>query len=249
MIITQTSTRLSIFGGNTDFREYFIKHGGKVLTASIDKYIYCIVKKKFDDLIIVNYSEKETVTKVDDLKHNIVREALKLVGITKGIEISFLADIPSQGTGLGSSSAVTVGVLNALHTYVGENVSANQLAEEAVHIEIDILKNPIGIQDQCAVAFGGLRMFEFKAISGEVITEKVKISESMQEDFNNSLMLFYTGVTRNTNEVLSRFDVASNIEALNEKKLLVEKGVTALTSGNLGDFGRLLDKSWKTKRV
>src|SRR3972149_7743989 len=110
MIISQTPTRISFLGGNTDFREYYLKYGGLCLTATIDKYIYCIVKKRFDDLIYVNYSEKEIVEKVGDLKHGLVREALKLVGITKGIEISFLADIPSQGSGLGSSSAVTVGV-------------------------------------------------------------------------------------------------------------------------------------------
>src|SRR3990167_10700844 len=122
MIITQTPLRVSFLGGNTDFREYYLNHGGLVLTTTIDKYIYCIVKERFDDLIIVNYTIKETVEKIHDLKHDLVRESLKLLGITKGIEISFLADIPTQGTGLGSSSAVTVGVLNALHTYLGENV-------------------------------------------------------------------------------------------------------------------------------
>lgn len=249
MVITRTPTRLSIFGGNTDFPEYFLNYGGMVLTASIDKYVDCIIKKRFDDLIIVNYSEKEIVKNVSDLKHDIVREALNIVGITKGIEISFLADIPSQGTGLGSSSAVAVGVLNALHTYLGQNVSANRLAEEAIYIELDTLKNPIGIQDQYAVAFGGLRTFNFGAGSGEVVTDEIIISDSLREDFNNSLMLFYTGVTRKTNEVLSGFDVTSNLDGLHEKKLLVEEGVKALTSGNLGDFGRLLNNSWRTKRV
>src|SRR3990167_10822293 len=145
MIVVQTPLRLSLLGGNTDFREYFLNYGGLVLTTTIDKYIYCIVKARFDDLIIVNYSEKEIVEKVDDLKHDLVREALKLLGVTKGLEITYISDIPSTGSGLGSSSAATIGVLNALHTYLGENVSSQQLAEEAIKIELDILGKPIGI--------------------------------------------------------------------------------------------------------
>lgn len=248
MIITQTPVRLSFFGGNTDFQEYFLRYGGLVLTATIDKYVYCIVKKRFDDLIIVNYSDKEVVKDPRKLKHNIVREALRLLGIEKGIEISFLADIPGQGTGLGSSSSVAVGVLNALHTYLGENVSSEQLAEEAVQIEIDILKNPIGIQDQYAVAFGGLRMLQFEAFSGDVSTKKIDISESLREDFNNSLMLFYTGGTRKSKEILEKFDVASNEAGLGQKKVLVGLGVVALESGNLGEFGKLLSQSWAEKK-
>ena len=134
MIITQTPLRLSLLGGNTDYREYFLNYGGLCLTTTIDKYIYCIVVKRFDDLIVVNYSEKEIVEKVDDLRHDLVREALKLLGIAKGIEISFLADIPSQGSGLGSSSSVLVGLLNALHAYLGASVQSKQLAEEAIKI-------------------------------------------------------------------------------------------------------------------
>lgn len=249
MIITQTPVRLSLFGGNTDFREYYLNHGGMVLTATIDKYVYCIVKKRFDDLIIVNYSDREVVPRVSNLKHGIVREALKFLEITKGIEISFLADIPSQGTGLGSSSSITVGLLNALHTYLGESVPAKRLAEEAAYIEIDALKNHIGIQDQNAVAFGGLSIFEFVADSGEVLTEKVDISDSIKEDFNNSLMLFYTGVARKSGEVLADFDVEANTEALHQKKELVIKGAQALNSGDLGAFGGLLAWSWEEKKM
>ncbi len=248
MIITQTPFRISLFGGNTDFREYFLKHGGSVLTATLDKYIYCIVKERFDDLIIVNYSDKETVKNVDELKHDLAREALNLLGITKGIEISFLADIPSHGTGLGSSSSVVVGLLNALHAYLGESVSANRLAEEAVKIEIDILGAPIGIQDQYAVAFGGIRTFEFKAGSGKIVTKKVEILDSVREDFNNSLMLFYTGITRKTGEILSTLDISKETEALNQKKKLVTNGVHSLVSGNLRAFGEVLNGSWSMKK-
>ncbi len=247
MIITQTPLRFSLFGGNTDFREYFLNHGGLVLTATIDKYIYCIVKKRFDDLIIVNYSEKEIVENVNDLKHNIVRETLKMSGIEKGIEISFFADIPSSGTGLGSSSAVTVGLLNALHAYLGDNVGSQKLAEEAAFIEIDVLKNNIGEQDQNAVAFGGLREIKFKK-SGKVFAEIAGVSESIREDFNNSLMLFYTGVTRKTNEVLSEFDPVEQKKNLDAKKVHATVATKHLIAGRLGDFGNMLGNSWKMKK-
>ncbi|MEK7521307.1 MAG: GHMP kinase [Patescibacteria group bacterium] len=247
MIITQTPLRISFLGGNTDFREYYLNYGGLVLTTTIDKYIYCIVKKRFDDLIYVNYSEKEIVEKVDDLKHNLVREALKLLGITKGIEITFLADIPTQGTGLGSSSSVTVGVLNALHVYLGENVSSKQLADEAIKIELDILGKPIGIQDQHIVAVGGLRAIEFQT-SGNVFVQKIEMDESTKEDFNNSLMLLYTGITRKADNVLSSFNVADNKPLLDQNKVLVNDGVVALLRGDLKRFGQLLNIYWETKK-
>jgi D-glycero-alpha-D-manno-heptose-7-phosphate kinase len=247
MIITQTPLRVSLLGGNTDFPEYFREHGGVVLTTTIDKYIYCIVKKRFDDLIIVNYSIKETVKNIGDLKHELVREALRLVGIRKGIEISFLADIPSQGTGLGSSSTVTVGVLNALYTHLGENISSLQLAQEAVKIEVDVLKKPIGIQDQFAVALGGLRSIEFKQ-SGEVGGRRVDISDSVREDFNNSLMLFYTGITRKSGDILSSLDIKGNKEFLDQNKALANEGVAILMRGDLKRFGNLFDTYWTVKK-
>lgn len=247
MIITQTALRLSFLGGNTDFREYYLNYGGLVLTTTIDKYVYCIVKERFDDLIIVNYTVKETVENVDDLKHELVREALKMLHIYKGIEISFLSDIPTEGTGLGSSSSVTVGVLNALHTYLGENVSSQQLAEEAVRIEIDILKKPIGVQDQNTVVLGGLRAIEFST-SGRIYGQKVMIPESVREDFNNSLMLFYTGIARKSSEVLSTLDLVRDKPLLDQNKVLAENGITALLKGDLKGFGQLLDTYWTVKK-
>lgn len=247
MIITKTPLRLSLIGGNTDFREYFLKYGGLALTATIDRHIYCIVKERFDNLIIVNYSEKETVTDCNQLKHDIVREALKLVGVESGIEISFLADIPSGGTGLGSSSAVAIGVLNALHTFKGENVSSWQLAEEAIKIELDILSKPIGVQDQYAIAYGGIRSLEFKK-SGKVEAERVAISESVQEDFNNSLMLLYTGLTRSSEEILSTFNPDKHLKILDLNKQLAAKGIVSLVIGNLKEFGRNLHSYWIAKK-
>lgn len=247
MIITQTPLRLSLLGGNTDFRDYYLNYGGLVLTTTIDKYVYCIVKERFDDLIIVNYTIKEAVEKVDDLKHELVRESLKLLKITKGIEISFLADIPTEGTGLGSSSAVTIGVLIALHTYLGENVSSQQLAEEAVKIELDILKKPIGVQDQHAVALGGLRAIEFSP-SGRVSGRKVVMQDSVKEDFNNSLMLFYTGITRKSGDVLSTFDFVRDKPLLDQNKIFANDGVAALLKGDLKRFAELLNMYWEVKK-
>jgi D-glycero-alpha-D-manno-heptose-7-phosphate kinase len=248
MIISKTPLRISFFGGNTDFREYFLNYGGLVLSTTIDKYIYCVVVKRFDDLIIVNYSEKEIVKDVNDLKHDLVRETLRMLGITKGIEITFLSDIPTQGTGLGSSGAVTVGVLNALHAFLGENVSSHQIAEEAIRIELDILKRPSGIQDQHIAVLGGLRMIQFSP-SGLVYARPLQMNESVKTDFNNSLMLLYTGIERKSGSVLSVFDVKKNKTLLDQAKVLAEDATRALLKGNLKKFGELLNTSWETKKV
>lgn len=249
MIITQTPLRISFLGGNTDFAQYYQKYGGCVLTTAIDKYIYCTIHKRFDDLIYVNWSEKEIVESVSQIKHELVAEAMKKVGVTKGVEISFYSDIPSGGSGLGSSSSVTVGVLNALHQFVGETVSAQQLASEAVDIEINILKKPIGIQDQYIAAFGGLRFFEFKT-NGQVNSQKIKISPGAREDFDNSLMLFYTGKTHNSQTILT--DVRKNITlkkaSLNKVKILAYKGKDALESGHPEKIGELLNEHWSLKK-
>jgi D-glycero-alpha-D-manno-heptose-7-phosphate kinase len=223
-----------------------MNYGGLVLSTTIDKYIYCIVKeRKFDDKIIVNYSIKETVDSVSDLKHDLVREALRIMGITKGIEISFLSDIPTQGSGLGSSSSVTIGVLNALHHYLGYPASNEQLIDEAIQIELDILGKHIGVQDQCAIAFGGMNVIELK---DEFVSVHVGMDESVKEDFNNSLMLFYTGITRKSDEVLSTFDVEENLQLLHKNKQMANSGFLALQKGDLTKFGQLLDEYWETKK-
>lgn len=247
MIITRTPLRISFLGGNTDFREYFLNYGGLVVSTTIDKYVDCIVKERFDDLIYVNYSVKEIVKSVNEIKHDLVREAMKLVGIEKGIEITFLADIPTQGSGLGSSSAVTIGALNALHALKGEFVSSRQLAEEAVQIELDILKHPIGIQDQHAIANGGLRAITFTP-SGLVLAQTIEMDSSVKEDFNNSLMLFYTGITRKADDILSSFDAYNNKVLLDQNKVLTQEGIQELLKGNLGRFGEFLDTYWHIKK-
>src|SRR5206468_11323787 len=137
MIITQTPLRIGLLGGGTDLPDYYREHGGRVLNCAIDKYVYVIVKQRFDNDIYVNYSKKEIVSKVEDLEHELVREAMTMTGVSRGVEITTLADIPAAGSGLGSSSAVTVGLLHALYTYRGHQVSATELAEQACTIEIE----------------------------------------------------------------------------------------------------------------
>src|SRR5579863_7693721 len=177
MIITQTPLRIGLLGGGTDLPSYYLEHGGRVLNCAIDKYIYVIVKQRFDDEIYVNYSKKEIVSNVADLEHELVREAMLMTGVTRGVEITTLADIPSAGSGLGSSSSVTVGLLNALFTYQGHSLSAVELAELACEIEIERCGKPIGKQDQYIAALGGIRDFHFGPGDG-VLHGEVRLEPS-----------------------------------------------------------------------
>jgi len=237
VIITKTPLRISFLGGNTDFPQYYKRYGGAVLTTTIDKYIYCVVKERFDDEIWINYSIKEKVTKVSDIKHSLVRESLRLTGVHKGIEITFLSDIPSEGSGLGSSSAVTIGILHALHAYKGENVTNRQLAEEACRIEIDFLRHPIGIQDQYAIAFGGFNLIEFK--------DTVKVTPIEPNHLDDSLMLLYTGMTRDSNKVLSKMKL--NKDILDEIKAQVYHKLDKITDPMI--LGQMMDRYWQLKQT
>lgn len=239
MIITKTPLRISLLGGNTDFPKYFNKYGGAVLTTTIDKYVYCIVKKRFDDEIWINYSIKEKVKSVDEIQHDLVREAMKLVGVDKGVEITFLSDVPSEGSGLGSSSAIVVGLLNSLHTYKNELVGEKRLAEEACHIEVDILKKPIGYQDQYAVAYGGFNLIEFNYLN----EGGVRITSLDPEEIADSLMLFYTGITRSADKVLAKMKLNKRI--LDKIKEEVYKKLDHITDPVI--LGDLLDRYWAMK--
>src|ERR1700758_5425570 len=174
MIITQTPLRIGLLVGGTDLPTYYREHGGRVLNGAIDKYIYVIVKQRFDDEIYVNYSKKEIVSCVEDLEHELVREAMLMAGVTSGVEITMLADIPSTGSGLGSSSSVTVGLLLALFAYKGRSLAAEELAERACTIEIDLCGKPIGKQDQYIAALGGVRDIRFGP-GDEVVAEELKL--------------------------------------------------------------------------
>ncbi len=251
MIISQTPLRLSFLGGNTDFPEFYKKYGGGVLTTAINKYVYCIVTKRFDDKIYVNWSKKEIVDEVSQIEHELVREALKMVGIKDGIEISFLSDIPADGSGLGSSSSVTVGVLQALYHYVNINPSAQQLAEAAAKIEVDILGKPIGLQDHYIAAYGGLRFFEFQK-SGKIIPHNILLGCGIIEDLDNSLMLFYTGRTRKAATILTNLKktlcIKEKIDLNLKTKKLAQTGFVEFKKGKVHGLGTLLDKAWEIKK-
>ena len=236
MIISQTPLRVSFFGGGTDFPDFYNKYGGCVLSTAINKYVYVIVKDRFDNNIRVTYTKAELVKNVNDVKHDIVRECLKYTKIEGGIEVITIGDVPA-GTGLGSSSAVTVGLLKALHAYKGEETNAKQLAEEACHIEIDILKKPIGVQDQYASAFGGFRFYEFTKKG----VREFKISPN---DLPEHLLLLYTGITRESSSILKvqKKNVPKNTKILKQMKELVSKAI------GYWNFGELLGESWGLKR-
>lgn len=243
MIITQTPLRISFLGGNTDFPEYYKEYGGSVLTTTIDKYIYCIVNKRFDNEIWINYSEKERVTDIKDIKHDLVREALKLMEITGGIEISFMSDIPSKGSGLGSSSAVTIGLLKALDEYEGNSFTNAELASLAVKIELDILKKPIGVQDQIIISYGGLRHLRL-GTSNEVL--RLDIPQSTIDNLDHSLMLFYTGKQRTTETVLK--DMKLDKKILDKTKALTDQAVSLIKLGAIREIGNLMDDYWELKK-
>ena len=180
MIIVQTPLRVSFFGGGTDFRAFFAEEGGCVLTSAIDKYIYVTIKQRFDQLLRVGYTRTEMVESIDELQHELIREALRKTGIRRGVEITTMGDIPSAGSGLGSSSTVVVGALHAMYAFQREIVPAERLAGEACEIEIDVLGKPIGIQDQYIAAYGGLRLFEFLP-DGQVRGESIELAPAKRQ--------------------------------------------------------------------
>ncbi len=248
MIVTQTPLRVSFFGGGTDFPDFYHDHGGAVLSAAIDKYVFVIVKERFDDAIYINYSRKEIVDSIDEIQHDLVREAMHATGVAGGIEITTLADVPSTGTGLGSSSAVLVGLLHAFHTYQGDLVTAEQLAQEACEIEIERLGHPIGKQDQYIAAFGGLRLIEF-ARDGSVTTERLSLPRGARPRLASRLLLFYTNRSRLAATILEgqRDNIPDRTEVLSAMRDMAYAGVKHLTAGDLDALGQDLDGAWRLK--
>ena len=249
MIITQTPLRIGLLGGGTDLPDYYREHGGRVLNCAIDKYLYVIVKERFDSDIYVNYSRKEIVSRVDDLEHELVREAMRMTGVENAVEITTLADIPAAGSGLGSSSAVTVGLLHALFAYQGVNVTGTELAERACAIEIELCGKPIGKQDQYITALGGVRDIRFGP--GEaVVAHEVGLTTAERRSLQQQLMLFYTGITRSADAILS--EQAGNVEAtLPQLDLLRDLAGFAVERLRLGDvdaIGPAVRESWEAKR-
>ena len=254
MIISKTPLRASLFGGGSDFREYYInsKIGyGSVLSVALNQHVYIVVNKKFDDMIRIVYNGNELVDSLDKVKHNIIREALRLVGINRGIEVIYTADIPLSGAGIGlaSSSALAVGVLNALHAYKGEFISPQQLAREACYIEIECLGQKIGIQDQYAVAYGGFNQYKFMR-SGAVSVVPVLLTSDVRDNLFKNLMLFYTGRTRDSREILKEQSstIYKKMDMLDDLVTTVDDIHIALSKGNIDIVGTQLNRTWKIKK-
>jgi D-glycero-alpha-D-manno-heptose-7-phosphate kinase len=253
MIVTRTPVRIPLGGGGTDLPSYSGKYGGFLVSAAIDKYTYITVNpRKLDRLIRASYSKTELVESVDEVQHPLVREALRLTGIDGGIEVHSIGDVPG-GSGMGSSGSFTVGLLNALHTLKREHVSAVTLAEEACHIEMDILGEPIGKHDQYLAALGGVTCLDIDR-TGHVSAFPARISTDALEEFERSTLLFYTGIARKASEVLAEQNKSSQqddprvIANLHRIKEIGAEVLRALENGDLHRFGELLHEHWQSKK-
>ncbi len=252
MIVSRAPVRFSLGGGGTDLPSYSSAHGGFLVAAAIDKYVYVSANRRFYDSIRLAYSKTETVDAVDQIEHRIFREALKLLRIERGIELTSVADVP-QNSGLGSSSTFTVALLNALHAYKSEYVSSEQLAAEACQIEIELLQEPIGKQDQYIAAYGGVSAFTF-GTDGSVAVERVAVRPEVLDELQANLLVFYTGVERAAATVLTaqgrniRSNTEQAVERMHRIKQLGYETRRILEQGNIDDYGELLHEHWTNKR-
>jgi len=252
MIVSRAPVRITLGGGGTDLKSYYYKYGGFVISAAIDRYCTILASRRFYDSIRLSYSEMEMRDNVDEIKHRIFREALKFIGIEKGIELHSVADVPAN-SGLGSSSSFTVSLLNALHAYNRDYVAQKQLAEEACHIEIDVLGEPIGKQDQYIAAFGGITCLTFEK-SGEVLVEPLRISDETLDQLESNLVFFFTGKERSASKILSDQDERSRkndlgvIQNLHQIKDIGLQTRNYLEKGNINMLGELLHAHWEIKK-
>ena len=253
MIITRSPLRISLGGGGTDLPSYYQDHSGFVLAAAIDKYVYITLHRRFVDKYLLKYSKMEEVDKIEEIQHPLIREALRLVGMDPPYrEITSLADIPG-GTGLGSSGSFTTALLKSLHILKKDIVHPAELAEQACHIEIDVLKDPVGKQDQYIAAFGGLTCFRFLN-NGQVEVQPLNISNDTLYTLEENLVMFFTGYTRTASEILKDQDQKSRandremISNLHYIKELGRETKTALEKGNLTRFAELMNEHWEHKK-
>lgn len=252
MIISRTPLRISFVGGGSDLPAFYHQETGAVVSTTIDRYIYITVNPKFDDKIRASYSRTEIVSGIDELRHELIREALKMVRIDKGIEITSISDIPSQGTGLGSSSAYTVGLLNALYAHRNYFAGAERLAREACKIEIERCSKPIGKQDQYIAAYGGLQFIRFNP-DGSVFVDPVVCVPKTRQRLQEGLLMLYTGLVRRADEILT--EQSRNTRTDEEKRAslrrmvgLAEQLREALLRNNLDGFGEVMHAGWMEKR-
>lgn len=252
MIISRAPVRLSMGGGGTDLPSYYKQFGGFLMSATINKYVYILINKRFYETIRLSYSSTEIVDKVEQIQHRIFREALKYVNIDKQIEIVSVADVPAH-CGLGTSSTFTVSLLNGLYVYKKEYVSLEQLAERACKIEIDILKQPIGKQDQYSAAFGGFNAYWFHE-DGTVSVEPVTIKEENLIELQNSIFLFHVKKERSASSILKVQDEKSKegdkdvLERLHKIKDIGQHSKKIFEGGKIDEFGELLHEHWKIKK-
>lgn len=253
MIIVRSPLRITLGGGGTDLPSYYKEHEGFVVAAAIDRYVYITLHQTFQDELIVKYSKLERVLEAGQIEHPIVREALRMVlGEAHRLEISSMADIPA-GTGLGSSGSFTTALLKALHAYKRNLVSAQQLAEEACHIEIDRLAEPVGKQDQFIAAYGGVTCFRFQRDDG-VEAWPLNVPAETLHSLEDSLAMFFTGYSRRASSILeeqdkkTKTDDKSMVDNLHYVKALGERSKSALETGQLDDFGALMHEHWEHKK-
>jgi D-glycero-alpha-D-manno-heptose-7-phosphate kinase len=252
MIISRTPLRMSFVGGGSDLPNFYRRHGGAVLSTAIDKYIYVSVNRHFNGGIRVAYSKTEEVEQLDHVEHPLVRTTMELLGIQGGVEITTTADIPSRGTGLGSSSTFTVGLIQVLSAYLGRHVSAAELGRLSCEIEIDRCREPIGKQDQYAAAYGGLNLIEFNP-DDSVNVMPVILPKEARKALQERTLIFYTGITRSASGILAE---QSATVADDAKKQAMLKRMVALTyqlrdelqRGQIDSMGGILDENWSLKK-
>ncbi len=249
MIISRTPLRISFVGGGTDIKEFYKKHKGSVLSTSINKYVYVMAHPFFNsNQILLKYSRTEMVNSVNEINHPIFREVLKFLNIEGGLELTTNADVPT-GTGLGSSSSFTVGLLNCLYTYMGRHVSKEKLAREACYIEIGVLKEPIGKQDQYISAYGNIKYMEF--LSNEAVSvSPIVMSENCKKELNDNLVMFYTGATRAASAILKNQmnNMKNKFQILIKMAELAEELKIRLNKNDLNSFGDILNRGWELKK-
>lgn len=253
MLISRAPVRISFFGGGTDYPEYFLKHGGAVLATAIDKFSYVTVSpflsNLFDYSIRVSYRQVELVKNVNEIQHNVYRECLKFCGLDKDIEIHNMADLPAF-TGLGSSSAFTVSLLQALHCFKGEFIKPLDLAYEAIYVERNLIKDQVGCQDQVVASVGGFNLVEFRT-ENDIIVHRVPISPERMREFEQHLFIVFTGIRRKAADVVVKQlkCISDNLDTLKTMRFMVDQGWEIITENKpLSAFGKLLHQAWLCKR-
>ncbi len=252
MIINRTPFRISFFGGGTDYPSWYLKHGGKVLSTSIDKYCYLtcrVLPPFFEHRLRIVYSKMELCQHYNEVKHPAVREILRFLKIDQRLEIHYDGDLPAR-SGMGSSSSFTVGLLHALYAHLGIMPSKRQLACESIHIEQNMIKETVGSQDQVCVAYGGFNQINFST-NGEIEVQPVTLSAQRIEELDSHLMLFYTGIKRTASDIAKSYvdGLSKRRTLLKQIQKMVDEGISILNGdNNICQFGELLHESWMLKR-